>query len=160
MRLSNAQRVEADDFDSKLKTKTASAETKTSGNRLEAISVHVVDENAKDIDASLAAMIQSLTQADGSVIVHVVMEDGNTRRRLEDKNGDDAASYEIPGYYDADGVFHTRFRTIFEIQYFNVVLWTAIGLLTILASANYMTMYMPLMPDTLLFGESAKMVAE
>jgi hypothetical protein len=32
--------------------------------------------------------------------------------------------------------------------------------MTILASANYMTMYMPLMPDTLLFGESAKMVAE
>lgn len=163
MRLSNAQAVPSEDFASALATKAASAVSKETGNRLDAISVRVGDDS-KDIDASLGRMLESISQsareAGSSVIVHIVIEDGKRRRLEDNNNGDDAANYEIPGYYDDNGNFHTRFRTIFEIQYFNVVLWTALGLMTILASANYMTMYMPLMPDTLLFGESAKMVAE
>ena len=163
MRLSNAQAVPSEDFASALATKAASAVSKETGNRLDAISVRVGDDS-KDIDASLGRMLESISQsareAGSSVIVHIVIEDGKRRRLEDNNNGDDAANYEIPGYYDDNGNFHTRFRTIFEIQYFNVVLWTALGLMTILASANYMIMYMPLMPDTLLFGESAKMVAE
>ena len=49
---------------------------------------------------------------------------------------------------------------MFQIQYFNIVLWTAIGLAAILFFSIFLMMYMPLMPDTLLFGESAKLVAE
>lgn len=161
MRLSNAQAVASEDFASELVSKAASAVSTETGNRLDAISVRVEENDKKAIDASLKQMIDTISktaqESGASVIVHIVVEDAQ-RRRLEDGNNGD--NYEIPGYYDEDGVFHTRFRTIFEIQYFNIVLWTAVGLMTILFSANYMTMYMPLMPDTLLFGESAKMVAE
>jgi len=49
---------------------------------------------------------------------------------------------------------------MFQIQYFNVVLWTAIGLTITLISTIYLMLYMPLMPDTLLFGESAKVMGD
>jgi hypothetical protein len=45
---------------------------------------------------------------------------------------------------------------MFQIQYFNVVLWTSLGLAAILFFAIYMMVYMQLMADTLLFGESAR----
>ena len=51
-------------------------------------------------------------------------------------------------------------KSIFQIQYFNVVLWTAVGLTAMLFVAIGMTISMPLEPDTLLFGESAKIVGE
>jgi hypothetical protein len=40
------------------------------------------------------------------------------------------------------------------------MLWTAIGLSFVLFIVISMMINMPMMPDTLLFGESAKMVAE
>ena len=77
---------------------------------------------------------------------------------------------------------------MFQIQYFNVVLWTSIGLTVILFFTVYLMLNMPLMvritaamaslvsccrtsslsftivsllqPDTLLFGESAKLVGD
>jgi len=54
----------------------------------------------------------------------------------------------------------TPYKTMFQIQYFNVVLWTAIGLTITLISTIYLMLYMPLMPDTLLFGESAKVMGD
>jgi hypothetical protein len=49
---------------------------------------------------------------------------------------------------------------MFQIQYFNVVLWTAVGLTIVLFFSVYLMMNMPLMADTLLFGESSKMSFE
>jgi hypothetical protein len=54
----------------------------------------------------------------------------------------------------------TPYKTMFQIQYFNVVLWTALGLVAVLLFAIYLTIYMPLEADTLLFGESAKMMSD
>jgi hypothetical protein len=39
-------------------------------------------------------------------------------------------------------------------------LWTSLGLALTLYFTIYMMVYMPLEPDTLLFGESAKMVGD
>jgi hypothetical protein len=60
------------------------------------------------------------------------------------------------GYYNGYGEWVTPYKTMFQIQYFNVVLWTAVGLVAILFFGIYLMIYMPLMADTLLFGESAR----
>jgi len=63
-------------------------------------------------------------------------------------------------YQKANGVYYNPYRSMNEIQSYNVLLWTAIGLFTILFTAFYKMLNMRLLPDTLLFGESAKVVAE
>jgi hypothetical protein len=45
---------------------------------------------------------------------------------------------------------------MFQIQYFQVVLWTSLALVAIVYYSIYMMVNMPLMADSLLFGESAK----
>lgn len=64
------------------------------------------------------------------------------------------------GYYNSYGEWVTPYKTMFQIQYFNVVLWTSIGLTVILFFTVFLMLNMPLMPDTLLFGESAKLVGD
>ena len=80
----------------------------------------------------------------------------------DDANGNANANngYYGYGYYNAYGEWVTPYKTMFQIQYFNVVLWTAIGLTVALFFVVYLMITMPLMADTLLFGESAKMVGE
>lgn len=81
-------------------------------------------------------------------------------------NNDDAyyakqsSSFYGYGYYDENGVWQTNYRSIFQIQYYNTVLWTSVGLFSIMFTSVLFMMNMPLMPDTLLFGESAKMIGE
>ena len=60
------------------------------------------------------------------------------------------------GYFNAYGEWVTPYKTMFQIQYFNVVLWTSLGLVAVLFFSIYLMIYMPLMADTLLFGESAR----
>ena len=60
------------------------------------------------------------------------------------------------GYYNSYGEWVTPYKTMFQIQYFNVVLWTSLGLVAVLFFSIYLMIYMPLMADTLLFGESAR----
>ena len=81
------------------------------------------------------------------------------RRRLEDGDGGGNNGGADDDQYSAYASSEYT-RTIFQIQYYNVVLWTALGLVLVLVTSLYMMMYMPLMPDTLLFGQSAKMVGE
>lgn len=87
------------------------------------------------------------------------------QRRLdqEDKEGDadnqannQNSGYFGYGYFNAYGEWVSPYKTMFQIQYFNVVLWTSLGLVAILFFSIYLMIYMPLMADTLLFGESAR----
>ena len=48
-------------------------------------------------------------------------------------------------------------KTMYEIQTFNVITWTAVGLVVLIFMVIGAFIDMPLMPDTLLFGHSAKM---
>jgi len=165
----------AADVASTLKTKAAGAVN----NRLESMTVTVDDEKtAAEVDSSIAAVVRSLQKESAksgkTMILHLVIdeeESGAARRRLEDQDqdenqeeeeaeeeGDEADDQNNQNKQYSDS--GSGERTIFEIQYFNVVLWSAIGLTIILISAIYMMMYMPLMADTLLFGESAKVVGD
>merc|ERR1712032_1091677 len=99
------------------------------------------------------------------------LEDENQNNQEEenqDENADDEAGgeqngdsgYYAYGYRNAFGEWVTPYKTMFQIQYFNVVLWTAVGLTAVLFFSISLMMNMPLMADTLLFGESAKMMGE
>lgn len=92
-------------------------------------------------------------------------EGGNNRNNNNNRNGNNNNKkqyngYYGYGYYNAYGEWVTPYKTMFQIQYFNVVLWTSVGLTVVLFFTVYLMMYMPLMPDTLLFGESAKFVGD
>jgi hypothetical protein len=137
----------------------------------------VVDgENAASLNKQISSMLvefKTLAQETGqTIVVHVVFEQeasSSRRRRLEDNNQAEAADnveddqeqngFYGQGYY-VNGVYVTRYKTMFQIQYFNVVMWTAIGLVFAILYAIFLMIYMPLEPDTLLFGESAKLVGD
>lgn len=89
-------------------------------------------------------------------------EGGEDKNNAEDDNNAQGQSqysgYYGYGYFNAYDEWVTPYKTMFQIQYFNVVLWTAIGLTVSLFFVLYLMIYMPLEPDTLLFGEQAKYV--
>lgn len=152
--------------------------SKESGNTLEAVHVEIEDrQQAADLDAQVAELLAVLAkqanESGSTIMVHIVIDekDDETRRALvseeeppqqveeetsrrlnEDNNKD--------GENDDNNNSEVKYKTIFQIQYFQLVLWTAIGLVLILFSSVVIFMGMPLMPDTLLFGESAKMMGE
>jgi len=105
---------------------------------------------------SLAHRLEGLEQRDSDEV---------PQRRLEQEADADADAdadaqanngYYGYGYYNAYGEWVTPYKTMFQIQYFNVVLWTSLGLVAVLFFSIYLMIYMPLMADTLLFGESAR----
>lgn len=165
----SAKPVNADEFKSTLDSK-ARALLASDKNTLES-TLAIVEDSAMAgaVDTGLEEMlagIAKIAESEGkTIIVHVVLEDDSStvHRRLSeerDLEGDDQAQGDDGDDPYADIVSSYGYKSMFQIQYFNIVLWTALGLFTILFSANFMTIHMPLMPDTLLFGESAKMVAE
>jgi hypothetical protein len=164
---------------------TASKHGATSG--LSGFKTLVDSANAAAVEEQLQALIETLEReakaAGTTVVLHLIVEEDEAAastsrhlsRRLEDEeddgennnqnnnenaNGGDSSGYYGYGYYNAYGEWVTPYKTMFQIQYFNVVLWTALGLFLTLYFTIYMMVYMPLEPDTLLFGESAKMVGD
>lgn len=83
-------------------------------------------------------------------------QQNNNANNANGENQQQNNGYYGYGYYNAYGEWVTPYKTMFQIQYFNVVLWTSIGLVAALFFSLYLFVYMPLMADTLLFGESAK----
>jgi len=157
MKKLSSKPLDASAFEKSLESK-ANVSMSTKGNKLEAVSVQINEaKDAAEVDASLSKLLKNISQhaeSNGStIVIHLVVdsEDNDSRRRLDGQNY----------YKDYSDIYsESNFKSMFQIQYYNIVLWTALGLVGILLSVNLMTMYMPLMPDTLLFGESAKMVAE
>lgn len=166
-------------YSSSLENKVRSL--KEGSNKLTSVSLKVDnDESARKADSAIAGAIESARKLaedmDGTIIVHLIVEeeDGAMRRRLttrdlnedEDEEADEEeqAQYQEKnnfygwGYYNDYGEWVSNYKTIFQIQYFQVVLWTAIGLVIILSMSIGHMINMPLMSDTLLFGESAKMM--
>ena len=180
----------ADKFGEALK-KSAESVVKHKRNRVESLAVDVEEGAASKADAYLKEVLDQLkkeTDMSGeTVVVHVVVEEHDSkRRRLDDmgladddveednvvdngneddtnlgyKEGQIGNIYYGYGFYNADKEWVTPFRTMSEIQYYNVVLWSSVGLGLILLTAMGMMIGMPLYPDTLLFGQSGKMMAE
>ena len=120
--------------------------------------IHLVIEEEEDA-AHRRALARRLDGEDS----HQRGDDTISQRRLEEADGDADADaqannngYYGYGYYNAYGEWVTPYKTMFQIQYFNVVLWTSLGLAAVLFFSIYLMIYMPLMADTLLFGESAR----
>lgn len=149
---------------------------KESPNTLEAVHVHIEDQDeAADLDAQLSEILSVLAKkADESgvtVIVHLVVDEEEGQSKLEPVATEEEMSStestepsnrrlaENGGEGD-DAETEVKTKTIFQIQYFQLVLWTAVGLVVTLFVSILIFMGMPLMPDTLLFGESAKMMGE
>lgn len=118
---------------------------------LEALSL-VVDNGdvAAVADKQLARMLKTLKKqaaANGkTVVLHLVMD--SSRRRLEEGDQDEENENNNNAY--------SNYKSMYEIQTFNLFLWTSVGLLTILFMVMSAFIAMPLFPDTLLFGETSK----
>lgn len=144
-------------------------------NGLSGINVVVDNDNVRSFDRQLVDVMSELKgsalSSEKSIIVHIIVEEDRTvsqRRRLEDQaqnGGNVEDDKEFNGYYgyaymNQYGEWVTPYKTMFQIQYFNVVTWTAVGLVFLLLYTIFLMAYMPLEPDTLLFGESAKFVGD
>jgi hypothetical protein len=171
--------VEVDVSSLKPKVEERAIESGISG-----VSISVTTETASDVDAQVSSLIEDLqkscSKSGKTIVLHLVVqeEQGAARRRLmsrrleeggenneeqnqDEGNGEDNgdsqySGYYGYGYYNAYGEWVTPYKTMFQIQYFNVVLWTSVGLVVILLFSLTLMVNMPLMADTLLFGESAK----
>ncbi|KAL3784619.1 hypothetical protein HJC23_007075 [Cyclotella cryptica] len=121
------------------------------------VSITVTDESAAaEADEQLERMLRTLkakaAQNDMTFIVHLVVDTPSYRRRLEDVNNnqqDDAVNQAASSSYYGQ-------KTMVEIQNFNVIAWTAVGLVVLVFFVMSNFIAMPLMPDTLLHGEAAK----
>jgi len=173
---------DVDQFGAALKTSVEKI-TSENGKKYQTVALNMNDGSAAALDVAdkqIASMIDSLRKeadASGSTfIVHIVAEGSPHSphsRRLEDRdenennsqdnedgenNGSSGSLYYGYGYFLENGEYYTPYRTIFQIQYFNCVLWAGVGLVAITLYSISLTLNMPLMPDTLLFGASAKMM--
>ena len=151
---------------------------------LSGLSAVVDNASARVVDQQMSSILKGIKEVaeetGTNIVVHLVVEEdmsathvSESRRRLEDQqqqeenneendNAEQGADDEENqryfgyGYYNDFGEWVTPYKTMFQIQYFNVVLWTSIGLVSVLFFTIYLMMFMPLEPDTLLFGEAAK----
>lgn len=118
--------------------------------------IHLVVEEPNH--SHLQEEINNSPKTETESVTKLVVSDS---RRLEEAEGEGnqnqgGSIYYGYGYIDANGEYYTPYRTIFQIQFYQVVLWSALGLFSILLLSLNHLINMPLMVDTLLFGESAK----
>lgn len=136
---------------------------------MKAINLSFGGRSADDVHSLLEPGLRKLKElavsSGRTLVVHLVVENNKpsrtTARRLQENqdNANQADGYYGYGYYK-NGAWVTPYKTMFQIQYFNVVTWTAVGLAFAMCYTFYMMLSMPLEPDTLLFGETAKMIGE
>ncbi len=145
---------------------------------VDSASASTVDQQMANVLSGLKALAE---QTGKNIVVHLVVEEevASSRRRLlarrlednadaqdgnaADNGGENQQQYNAYygyGYYNDYGEWVTPYKTMFQIQYFNIVLWTSLGLVVALFFTIYLMMFMPLEPDTLLFGESARLPAD
>lgn len=149
------QNIDKDDMERRLQS---TAEIATRGELeggMTTLSLNVGNdvEAATVADEHLGRMLKTLkeqaVEKGKTVIVHVVIEDG-ARRRLEDEQQKEGEENQNNNNYNSNQ------KSMYEIQSFNLYLWTTVGLIVIVFMVLSAFISMPLMPDTLLFGEAAK----
>lgn len=124
--------------------------------------------------SSFLVDLAKLSKAHGkTLIVHLVYNDEEddtaavgtaatlpeqTSRRLQNAGTVTAKGSIFNGfsYYKDGKVLYSPSKTIYEIQTFNVYMWTAIGLFLVVFTGVSKFANMQLYPDTLLFGEAGK----
>jgi hypothetical protein len=150
-----------------LSTAEAAARGEPSGgDGIEALLL-VVD--AADADAAAAAdeqLRRMLTTLKGhaaangkTVVLHLIVEQeggaaapaSTSGRRLQEEEDANANANANTNSYSSNQ------KSMYEIQSFNLYLWTSVGLFVVVAMVMSAFIDMPLFPDTLLFGEAGKM---
>lgn len=145
--------------------KTAESAARGAVEGMETLSLVVDnDETATIADEQLGRMLETLKKEASSngktVIVHLVVEEEGRRRLNEDednKDGEQQNQNQNNNNQNNNQNQNYGEKTMYEIQTFNLFLWTAVGLFVILSMVIGAFINMPLMPDTLLFGEAAKL---
>lgn len=152
-------------FESALKLKAKRA--LENGNLLEAVALDLTDDVSGEADAKVASLLKSLLKENSSLVIHFVVEEpediqevSSHGRRLEAQDAD-AAEEQFDDAKANSGTFSssTNAKSMNQIQYFQVTLWTSITLGLVLIYCLYSFATMQMIPDTLLFGESGKMMS-
>lgn len=150
----NVETVAKEDMGRRLQS-TAETAARGAQEGIEALSLAIDSDKAAAVaDEQLGRMLKTLKKEAKSsgktVIVHLVVED-ETRRRLDEdnENGENNNNYS-----------YSNEKSMYQIQSFNLYLWTAVGLFVIVFSVIRTFIAMPLFPDTLLFAEAAKIGSE
>lgn len=148
----------SDGFDRRLTSTVEKAEEE-----MQVVSLSVNDESAPEAERELERMLSSLKahakKSDKTYVVHLVVDTPSTRRRLEDAQGEAAADDAVNQNADASSSYYGQ-KTMYEIQNFNVIAWTTVGLVVLVMYVTSHFIAMPLMPDTLLHAEAAKFGTE
>ena len=126
---------------------------------MEALSLTVdTAEAAAAADEHLGRMLATLkTEAAArkkTVVVHLVAEGGGSRRRLEENQGEDGENQNNNNNNQNGQSSSSNYKSMYEIQTFNLYLWTAVGLFVVVYSVIGCFIDMPQFPDTLLYGET------
>lgn len=112
--------------------------------------VHLVIEQEGDrIGADAEKTQEIVEQEDEEHQQHRRLEEQEQRNTAE--QGKSGSIYYGYGYYDANGEWYTPYRTISQIQYFQVSLWAAVGLFAILCLSLSKMFYMPLIVSFFLY---------
>jgi hypothetical protein len=152
-RLSKKTESASEDFERHL----GSTVEKASGEEMQVVSLTVNEESAADADTQLVRMLSSLKaqakENDKTYVVHLVIDTPSNRRRLEDVQ---AAQEDAVNQEASSSTYYYGQKTMYEIQNFNVIAWTSVGLVVLVMFVMSHFIAMPLMPDTLLHGEAAK----
>ena len=150
---------EKDQFGRRLSTTAEMA----SKEEMQVVSLSVNEETASEADNHLKRMLSTLEaqakESDKTFVVHLVVDTPSHRRRLEDVNNEEnaeAAQEDAENQNAASSSYYYGQKTMYEIQNFNVIAWTAVGLVVLVFYVMSNFIAMPLMPDTLLHGEAAK----
>lgn len=152
--LKDAESVSGEDVGRRLRSTAESAARGDLPGGMVVLSLAVEDdESAAIADEQLGRMLKILKEqaaASGkTVVLHLVAEEGGRRRLNEDEDNEEEGE-------NQNNYAYSNEKTMYEIQSFNLYLWTSIGLVTIVFMVMSAFVAMPLMPDTLLFGELSK----
>merc|ERR1712238_626001 len=98
--------------------------------------IDVTTANAVSIDSQIASLLNDYSSsfdASKTVVLHLVVEQEDADEADADANAQNGNNgYYGYGYYNAYGEWVTPYKSMFQIQYFNVVLWTSLGLVAVL----------------------------
>jgi len=142
------------------------------GNRVEKLSFHGTAEVNNLLSVVLLKIKEDAEAKGTTVIVQLVMDVDELdvasnsdnmdmqRRRLDEVEGDENSIFSGYSYKLYNGDTYTPWKTIYQIQTFNLYLWTAVGLFCVLFTALFKFATLRLIPDTLLFGEAGKAMGD
>lgn len=176
--------TDKDDFGRRLSSTTTANERSLDAMSLQIMDEVDAKEADAQLRQLIQRLKDEADASDKTVVVHLVVETvtpgvvaTSSRRRLQEdeeegqegeqnneeqnnENQEGDENNDAQNQQDGENGYTTyayNYKTMYEIQTFNVITWTAVGLVVIVFSVMGAFIGMPLYPDTLLFGFSSKL---